>query len=176
MMDSTQFSLDDIRRHPKFPFDAWQEDDVSFLMLELYWAELVRVILGDEMVNYAPLWDTERDGNPILAITNQTARRGLRLIMIANEDNKPLYPNKTGQDAFYALQPFTNMGRLPDGETPVYELVMVVSLDDRYTSYFEYLVRLHCCDYASIEQMEEAIAAYEAKFSMADPTDELSED
>lgn len=174
MMDNTQFTLDDIRRHPKFPFDAWQEDDVSFLMLELYWAELVRVVLGDEMVKYAPLWDTERDGNPILAITNQSARRGLRLIAIANEDNKPLYPNKSGPDAFYGLQPFMNVGRLPDGETPVDELVMVVSLDDRYTSYFEYLVKLHCCDYASMEQMEEAIAAYEAKFEMADPTADLS--
>lgn len=175
-MDSTQFSLDDIRRHPKFPFDAWREDDVSFLMLELYWAELVRVILGDEMANYTPLWDTDRGGNPILDITNQTARRGLRLILIENEENKPRYPENTGPVAFYSLYPFMNNSFLPDGETPVDELGMFLKLDERYTSYFEYLVRLHCCDYASVEQMEEAIAIYEAKFAMADPTAELPED
>lgn len=175
-MDNTQYTLDDIRRHPKFPFDAWREDDVSFLMLELYWAELVRVILGGEMDNYTALFDTQRDGNPILDITNQTVRRGLRLIMIENEENKPPYPVKTGPSAVYGLYPFTNNSFLPDGETPVYELVMAVSLDDRYVSYFEYLVRLHCCDYASMEQMEQEIAIYEAKFSMADPTADLSED
>jgi hypothetical protein len=175
-MVSPQFTLDDIRRHPKFPFDAWQTDDISFLMLELYWAELVRVILGDEMVNYTALWDTERDGNPILTITNQTARRGLRLIMLENEEKKPPYPEKTGPDAFYCLHPFMNNTRLPDGETPVVELVMCVSIDDRYTSYFEYLLRLHCCDYVSVEQMEEAIVVYEDKFSMRDPTADLSED
>jgi hypothetical protein len=53
---------------------------------------------------------------------------------------------------------------------------MCVSIDDRYTSYFEYLVRLHCCDYVSVEQMEEAIVVYEDKFSMRDPTADLSED
>jgi hypothetical protein len=175
-MDSPQFTLDDIRRHPKFPFDAWQTDDVSFLMLELYWAELVRVILGDEMANYLPLWDTERDGNPILTITNQTARRGLRLIMIENEENKPPYPEKTGPSAFYSLYPFTSDSFLPDGETPINELGMFLRLDERYTSYFEYLVRLHCCDYVSVERMEEEISIYEDKFSMRDPTADLSED
>ncbi len=145
-------------------------------MLELYWAALVRVILGDEMANYTPLFDTERDGNPILTLTNQTARRGLRLVMIENEENKPLYPEKAGPDAFYALYPFMNIGRLPDGETPVEELGMFLTLDERYVSYFEYLVRLHCCDYVSVERMEEEIAIYEAKFSMADPAAEIPDD
>jgi hypothetical protein len=175
-MTDSQFNLAEIRQHPKFPFEAWQEDDVSFLMLELYWAELVREILGDKMQNYTPLWDTQRDGNPILTITNQTTLRGLRLVMIANEDNKPLYPEKTGTEAFYGLQPFTNIGRLPDGETQVYELVMLVSIDERFLDYFAYLVRLHCCDNVSMEQMDEANAIYEAKFGFADPPADLSED
>lgn len=175
-MDSPQFTLDDIRRHPQFPFLAWKEDDISFLMLELYWAELVRVILGDEMANYTPLWDTERDGNPILTITNLTARRGLRLVMIENEENKPPYPETTGAGAFYSLYPFMNNGLLPDGETPLVELGMFLQLDERYASYFEHLVRLHCCDYVSMEKMEEEIAIYEAKFAMADPTADLSKD
>lgn len=176
MMDSTQYSLDEIRQHPKFPFDDWPKDDISFLMAELYWSELIRSILGDEMNHYTPLFDTQRDGNPILDITNQTALRGLRLLMIENEENKPLYPQKTGMEAFYGLQPFTNISRLPDGETSVYELVMVVSIDERYLSYFEYLVRLHCCDYVSIEQMDKAIAVYETKFEFFDPNADLSED
>jgi hypothetical protein len=175
-MADTQFSLEDIRRHPKFPFDAWKRDDICFLMLELYWAELVRSVLGDEMANYAPLFDTERDGNPILTLTNLNARRGLRLIMIENVENKPKYPEKTGPDAFYSFYPFTNNGLLPDGETSVEELGMFITLDERFTSYFEYLVKLHCCDYASMAQMEEAIVAYEDKLGIRDPTAGLSDD
>jgi hypothetical protein len=175
-MTSPQFTLEDIRRHPKFPFPDWKEDDISFLMLEIYWAELVRQILGDEMVNYTPLWDTERDGNPILTITNVNARRGLRLVMIENDEKKVPYPEKTGADAFYALYPFISHGRLPDGETPVEELGMFLQLDERYGSYFEYLVRLHCCDYVTIDRMEEEIISYESKFSMADRTTDLPED
>jgi hypothetical protein len=175
-MADTEFSLEDIRRHPKFPFDAWKQDDICFLMLELYWAELVRGILGDEMANYAPLFDTERDGNLILTLTHLKARRGLRLIMIENVENKPKYPEKKGPDAFYSLYPFMNNGLLPDGETSVEELGMFITLDERYISYFEYLVKLHCCDYASMEQMEEAIIAYEVKFGMGDRAAELSDD
>ncbi len=145
-------------------------------MLELYWAELVCLMLGDEMVNYKALFDTQRDGNPILDITNQTARRGLRLIMITNNENKPPYPEKNGADAFYSLYPFTNNSFLSDGETPVQELGMFLTLDERYLSYLEYLVRLNCCDYVSMEKMEEAIAEYEVKFAMRDPDADLSED
>jgi hypothetical protein len=174
--DDPQFTLDDIRRHPKFPFPDWRQDDASFLMLELYWAELVRFVMGAELAHYAPLWDTERDGNPMLTITNQTAQRGLRLIMIDNDDAKPLYPDKTGLDAFYALQPFLNTGRLPDGQTPVDELVLLVSPDERYLEYFAYLIRLHCCDYVSAAQMEEAIGKYESQFGFATLPADLSED
>lgn len=165
-MGSTQLSLDDIRRHPKFPFDAWKEDDASFQMLKLYWTELVREILGDEMANYMPLWETERDGNPILTITNPAARRGLRLILMDNEHDKPAYPEKTGAEAFYALCPFMNDSFLPDGLTPVCELGMFLKLDERCASDFEHLLRLHCCDYVAVDQMEKEIGIYEAKFSM----------
>lgn len=175
-MSSPQLTLNDLRKHPKFPFNAWQEDDVSFLMLQRYWAELVRVMLGDEMANYTPLWETARDANPILTITNQTARRGLRLIMIENEEDKPAYPEKVGPGAFYSLYPFMNDSFLPDGQTPVWELGMFLKLDERYASYFEHLVRLHCCDYVSVEQMEKEIANYEAKFSMTDPMGDGSDD
>lgn len=175
-MDSTKFTLDDIRRHPKFPFADWKQDDVSFLMLELYWAELARAILGDEMSNYTALFDTQRDGNPILDITNQTTRRGLRLIMIENEENWPQYPAQTGKDTFYALHPFLNNSFLPDGTTPVVELGMFLALDERYLSYFEYFVRLHCCDYAPMEKTEQAFVEYEKKFEMADNTAYLFDD
>lgn len=175
-MNSPKFSLDDIRRHPNFPFDAWQQEDVSFLMLELFWAERVRLILGDEMANYVPLFDTERDGNPILTLTNQVARRGLRLVVLENEEDKPPYPKKSGPEAFYSLYAYMNIGRLSEDDTPVDELVMLVRVDDRYNSYFEALLRQHCCDYASTEQMEDSIATYEAKFSMGNPAADLSED
>jgi hypothetical protein len=174
-MDRSQFALIDSRRHPKFPFVRWQEDDVSFSMLKLYWAEVVRLVLGDEMASYAPLFETERDGNPILTLTNPVARRGLRLIVLENEDDAP-HPDKGGADARHSLYPFLNTSCLPDGVTSVDELVMLVKLDDRYISSFEHLVQLHCCDYVSAEQMEEAIVTYEAKVVLGDLTVELPKD
>jgi len=173
-MSTPAYTLDDIRRHPAFPFVGWQDDDLQFLMLEMYWAERVRGLLGDDLHGFTPQFDTDRDGNPILTVTNLETLRGLRLVVIENDEGKPISPNATGADGFYGLYGFMNGSRLPDGETPVDELVLLVHLDERFAPYFDQFVTAYCKDGETPDQMEARLQAYEAdlKQSQPDSTDD----
>ena len=54
--------LNQILRHPLFPFADFRTDDASFPMQELYWAALAREALGKEVSALAvPLQETDRD-------------------------------------------------------------------------------------------------------------------
>lgn len=175
-MAAPTYSLDEIRRHPAFPFPNWEEDDFQFLMLELYWAERVRALLGDDLAGYRPAFDTERDGNPILTLTNMESRRGLRLVVIENDEGKPPYPDATGPGAFYPLYGFMNQGRLPDGETKVDELVLLVALDERFAQYVDLLVTWFCKENLTPSQMEDRLQQYEKQLGQSDPDAQLSDD
>ena len=175
-MSTPAFTLDDIRRHPAFPFAGWQEDDLQFLMLEMYWAERVRGLLGEDLSGFSPQFDTDRDGNPILTVTNLETLRGLRLVVIENDEDKPVYPDATGAAGFYGLYGFMNDGRLPDGETPVDELVLLVHLDERYAPHFDALVTAYCKDGDTPDQMEARLQAYEAQLKQSSPGDDHDDD
>ncbi|WP_394196597.1 hypothetical protein [Litoreibacter albidus] len=175
-MNSPTYTLDDIRRHPAFPFPAWPNDDHQFLMLELYWAERVRELLGEDLSGYAPLFDTDRDGNPILTLTNTQQARGLRLVVLENENAKPVYPDSKGPDAFYGLYGFTNKGRLPDGTTQVDELVLLVHLDERYAKHFDSFVKWHCVENLPMSEMERRLQEYETEIGQSSPDADFSDD
>ncbi|HMB14179.1 MAG TPA: hypothetical protein VKN37_09240 [Roseovarius sp.] len=168
-------TLDDIRQHPAFPFPGWQTDDFQFLMLKLYWAERVRAVLGPDMAGFAPLFDTERDGNPILSVTHSGLLRGLRLVVHENDKGKPVYPDATGSGAFYPVYAFLNTGRLPDGETPVNELVLLVSLDERMSEHVDAFIRWHCLETLPADEMEGLLLKYETEFGRIDPDADLSD-
>lgn len=174
-MATSDYTLEDIRQHPAFPFQDWRKDDFQFLMLELYWAERVRTVLGDDMAGFAPLFDTDRDGNPILDVTNPGALRGLRLVVSENEEGKPVHPQSTGPGAFYPLYAFLNVGRLPDGETAVDELVLLVSLDERFSDHVDTFIRWHCIEAVSTEEVEALLAEYEDNVGMGDSDMDLSD-
>ncbi|GFE52388.1 hypothetical protein So717_41410 [Roseobacter cerasinus] len=168
-MAPPSYTLADIRAHSSFPFRNWRTEDFEFLMLELYWAERVRSVLGEDMAGFEPLYDTERDGNPILSVTHAGSLRGLRVVVNENDDAKPLYPEATGPDAFYPLYAFLNDGRLPDGETPVNELVLLVSLDERMSEQIDAFIRWHCIEEKSVDEMEALFLRYETDFGQIDP-------
>lgn len=174
-MSPPTYTLEDIRQHPAFPFPDWQEDDFQFLLLELYWAERVRAVLGEDMSGFTPLYDTERDGNPIVTLTHTGALRGLRLVVIENDEGKPAYPDATGPGAFYPLYPFLNSSRLPDGETPVEELVLLVALDERMSDHVDAFIRWHCIDNLAGEELEARLQKYESDLGQSDPDADLSD-
>lgn len=166
---------DIIRRHPAFPFPDWQTDDVQFLMLKRYWAEYVRSILGADVAGFTPLYDIERDGNPILSLVHSGTLRGLRLVVHSNDAGKPVYPDATGPGAFYPLYAFLNRGCLPDGETPVNELVLLVSPDARKSGYVDAFIRLHCLEGMAADEMEAQLLKYETDLGQVDPDTDLSD-
>jgi len=62
--------LEQIKQHPDFPFRDFRSDDLQFLMLELYWAELLRDSLPEATAaDWGPEWAADpSDGNPMRII------------------------------------------------------------------------------------------------------------
>ncbi len=86
--------LDQIKRHIYFPFRDFRSNDLSFLMLELYWAELFLTVLTESGAHQAvekwtPQAPAERmDGNPILVVMDRVSSplRRLRIIQRFNSE------------------------------------------------------------------------------------------
>ncbi len=43
----SNYTLSQIKAHPNFPFGNFRDNPMSFMMLELYWVELFREVVGD---------------------------------------------------------------------------------------------------------------------------------
>lgn len=88
-------TLDEILRHPLFPFADFRTNDASFLMLELYWAAVAQQALGPEVsARVAPLMETDRDpenwGDPVmLDFWLPDIRRGARVLLLENTRDLP---------------------------------------------------------------------------------------
>lgn len=87
-------NLEQLRKHPSFPFLAFKQNDLEFLLLEMFWAEFFRDCLAkpEDARDWEPLFPAERDGVPILVVANGKRNRALRIHLRINEDDKPLYP------------------------------------------------------------------------------------
>jgi hypothetical protein len=87
-------NLEQLRKHPSFPFLAFKQNDLEFLLLEMFWAEFFRECLGKpkDAQDWVPLFPAERDGVPILVVANARRNRAVRIHLRSNEEDKPLYP------------------------------------------------------------------------------------
>jgi hypothetical protein len=132
-------TLEELRRHPYYPFRDFGGNDLSFLLLELYWAELLRAALrgakepeeSGRLV--VPLSPAERDGNPILHVIDRSlpVPRVLRVIQRFNTEDLPaldldqLSPVRFIADAYVPFAPGLTYGAVDsDGDTAVDELVI----------------------------------------------------
>ncbi len=87
--------LDQMLRHPLFPFADFRSNDASFRLLELYWAAVAREALGGEVsALVVPLQVTDQDkenwGDPLMLdfwIPKQ--RRGAKVTLAENSENLP---------------------------------------------------------------------------------------
>jgi hypothetical protein len=76
---------DQIKNHPLFPFGDFKSNDLAFLLLELYWAELFKSVLTEEgeltLDRWQPQSPADRDGNPILHVVDRSVMplRALRI-------------------------------------------------------------------------------------------------
>lgn len=121
--------------HPHYPFRNFKKNDLDFLLLELYWAELFRNIAGDRHAkDWRPMFPADREvGNPILHLIDRTSHppRSLRIIQRFNDDHLPEFDLTTladvwfEDDVYVPFVPGLTAGAVAeDGVTPVEELVI----------------------------------------------------
>jgi hypothetical protein len=163
---SQTYTLAQIKSHPDFPFERYQDDSLAFLMLELYWAQMFSELVGENAPDWVPLQAAETDGNPILSVGSLASRRALRVIHKVNEEHKPPYPSLRGEGAYYGLQAWLGSGMDPEGATELDELVLFADLGQNIEADVARLVRLHCIERADLETVERAIYDYEARVEM----------
>lgn len=85
-------TLDQIKKHPLYPFLQYQTDDAAFLMLELFWTQLAKEAIGEDLAETAiPLMEAQQsDGNPILFFRLPEPARAVRVVLQSNQDGLPL--------------------------------------------------------------------------------------
>jgi len=152
-------TLEDIKKHPNYPFKKLRDNNVEFLMLELYWAELFKEALKDEAFDS---WVAEfpadpEDGNPILYVVNRKVNppRMLRVTQRFNDECLPelnldtFEPVHFENDAYVPYVPDITRGALDDDmTTPVDELVISSSVSETCEKYFRMYIDLWCIKFA----------------------------
>jgi hypothetical protein len=100
-------TLDDIKKHPLFPFVKFQTDDAAFLMLELFWTQLAQEALGPDLAATAvPLMEADqKDGNPILFFRLPNPARAIRVVLTFNDDDLPMPQNRTPENPYVYHRP-----------------------------------------------------------------------
>ncbi|NUQ76058.1 MAG: hypothetical protein HUU21_21165 [Polyangiaceae bacterium] len=82
--------IDEIKKHPKFPFREFGEDDEGFLMSQLYWLEIFKSVAACSPHRWEPWFkNVERDGNPIFSSVSYEMRRGVIIIQHAAATGSP---------------------------------------------------------------------------------------
>ncbi len=110
-----QLNLEEYRKHPLFPFSDFRTNDASFLLLELFWTQVAREALGDELSSKVePLMACERDNgdepfyNPImLDFWIPKIRRGAKIELRENYENDVLIEDSSGDQRFTAYFSFS---------------------------------------------------------------------
>lgn len=170
-MTQTNYDLEDIKKHPAFPFADFEDNPLSFLMLELYWAELFRSVLGSQVQNWRPSDMAQPDGNPIFSAVHAHNGRSVRVVQKRNDEGKPSYPSAVGIGAHYPFQAWLN------AQTPAppasstddrFELVIFADISDEAEKQTRHFTQLYCIEGLSSDDLEKAIVAYEDKVAMPD--------
>lgn len=108
--------IEEYKNNPLFPFVDFRNNDASFMMLELFWTDLVRETLGEELSQKCvPLQDIERDNgeeyfhDPVMIdFWIPEMRRGVRVSLLENYENLPNFTNDTkGDGRFNSYHGFT---------------------------------------------------------------------
>lgn len=167
--------LEEIRLHPYFPFHDFESNDLSFLLVELYWAELIRMILSgldgrSYAANWLPAVPADRlDGNPILQIVDRTLSppRQVRIIQKFNMPRVPEFDLDT-----LALLRFRGEVHLPfspsltyealdeDGTTPMEELVIFSDISSPCERLNQQFISKWCIERITVSAMEQMLDGY----------------
>ncbi|WP_133511550.1 hypothetical protein [Candidatus Thiosymbion oneisti] len=178
--------LEQIKEHPDFPFRDFRKDDLQFLMLELYWAELLRDSLPEAVAtDWGPEWAADpEDGNPILSVSNRKLMppRMLRIIQNINDDQFPELDLETEEEpiryrapVYAAFVPGMTYGQQDqDLQTPIEELVILSEVSEVCERMVRDYIRLWCAERVPESQMDEVVTAYwaQAEANQIDPEED----
>lgn len=169
-------NLDQLKRHPYYPFRNFRTDDLAFLLLELYWAELFpKIISGNQDgVRHIREWVAQspadrENGNPVFHVINRSNSpfRALRIIQRFNTeglvelDLDKLSPVRFTGDAYVAFVPGLTYGATDDdGTTPIEELLISSDISDPCERLNTALIRKWCVERVSVETMQQTVDAY----------------
>lgn len=169
-------TLDELKRHPYYPFRNFQTDDLAFLLLELYWTALFRRILeekkkGEQWVGpWVPRSPADReDGNPIFSVIDRSVSvpRALRIVQrfntqgLAELDLGTLSPIRFTGDAYVAFVPGLTYGATDDdGSTPMEELLISSDVSEPCERLNHRLIEKWCVERVSVEEMQKMVDAY----------------
>ena len=164
-------TLTEIKRHLSFRDSV--SNDLSFLLLELYWAELFRSVLqdaGESTQDWVPLFPADRlEGNPILHLINRTFEpfRELRIIQHFNTAHFPelnleqLAPVRFTEGVHNPFVPGLTYGATDDdGVTPTDEIVLFSDISEACERLNREFIRKWCVERMSVETMQQTLDIY----------------
>lgn len=166
--------LREIKKHPHFPFRDFESNDLEFLLLELYWAELFRSFAQEKgnpgrETDWVPVFPAARDGNPILHLVNRTRSvpRFLRIVQRFNTERLPEVslesndPVAFSTDAYVPFVPGLTVGAVdPHDLSPAEELLIASDVSDACEKLLRRFVDMWCFRYVAASEMGESIAAF----------------
>jgi hypothetical protein len=165
-------TLAQIKQHPHYPFRDFGTNNLSFLMLELYWAELFREAVSDAgaVRVWTPRMPADRqDGNPMLSLIDRSRGpfRALRVIQRFNTEGLPELdlrnpvPVRFKEDAYVPFVPGLTYGGMDeDGSTPLEELVISSDVSEACEQRSRDLIRNWCADRVPVAAMQKQIDDY----------------
>jgi hypothetical protein len=167
-------TLDEIKRHPYYPFTNFRSNDLEFLLLEFYWAELFKEIIealpDHSKHQWTPRTPADRaDGNPIFNIIDRSSSplRSLRIIQRFNTEGLPELdlekpsPVRFTTDAYVPFVPGLTYGATDeDGTTPVEELVISSDISAACEHLNRAIVGRWCVQRAAVPAMQQTLDDY----------------
>lgn len=159
--------LEQLKAHQAFPFARFREDEVEYMMLELYWVEVFKTALGPAADAYlawqAP--DVEQLGNPIFSALSGNFDRGV--IIKAKWMAEGQRPYREG-GTYFPFQPYLGVysahPREPEPRVPA--LVFLADLTPEAEALATDFLRAFCVDRLAPQEMEARCAAYEIAVGM----------
>ena len=168
-------NLNELKRHPYYPFLDFETNALSFLLLELYWAELFRDVVTasgtrpppSNWLSWFPAYFP--DGNPIFHVIDRscTPPRTLRIIQRFNErnlqafdyENPVLIRYKAG--AYVPFVPDLTYGSTDeDAVTPIEELLISSEITPACERLNREFIAMWCVERVSVEAMQQQLKVY----------------
>lgn len=160
-------TLEQIKAHPAFPFVRFREDEPQYMMVELYWLELWKTVLGPVSAEYVA-WlepDGAQEGNPIFSALHEPPSRG---VVIKSKWMEEGQSHWRGGGRYFPFQPY--VARYPVGtegpEPSVMTLVMLADVSAEAEQHVSEFLRAFCVERVSWEELEAKCAAYESAVGM----------